>query len=87
MLPFYVNYRASLYIFLETKKLLRFDAPNEFLIGQDFSAKRSVSVSYKLVSYMRDSTVSLMFSSMNLDWLDLKVQKVSSNSELIDRPI
>ena len=31
------------------------------LIGRDFSAKRSVSVSYKSVSYVQDSTVSLMF--------------------------
>ena len=32
-------------------------ALDEFLTGQDFFAKRSVSVSYKSVSYMRDSTV------------------------------
>ena len=28
-----------------------------FFIGRDFLAKRSVSVSYKSVSYMRDPTV------------------------------
>ena len=33
---------------------------NELVIGLDFLAKRSVSVSYKSVSYRRDSTVSLI---------------------------
>ena len=72
-LSLYVNYRASSFVFcflfLKNKELLI--ASNECLIGRDFSAKRSVSVSYKLVSYVQDYCI--LDVSINLDWLTLKV--------------
>ena len=46
--------------FLKNKELLKFEPQMSFFIGQDFSAKRSVSVSYKSVSCVQHSPISLM---------------------------
>ena len=61
MLPFQANYRAPLEVVWKIGTI-KIWALNEFLTGQDFLAKRSISVSYKSVSYMRDSTV------LKIDW-------------------
>ena len=65
MLSLYVNYRESSFVFcflsLKNKELLKFEPQMSFLLDEASQQKGVSQVSYKLVSYVQDSTVSLMF--------------------------
>ena len=64
MLSFYVNYRASsfaCFFFLKNKELLKFEPQMSFLLDETSQQKGVSQFLKKLVSYVQDSTVSLMF--------------------------